>query len=226
MAQIIIAQIIQPGTPVVASPLLFSMDMQTTATLQSPVEVTLGRMAAMQLFTEGYGIPSHTYGSGTDSFILDGQSMIERTSIIEMVALSGAAVLGGAGQIETAKTISPIQLIIDNDIFGMTRRLKEGLLLNEETLAWKEIMEMSADGEAFIAKEHTFRHFREIQRPNIFTRDTYHMWNENGRKDLIENALDYYQSMKEKIVPSELPEEVTSEMNAVLKKAHEKLVRK
>ncbi len=225
MAMVVIAQSIAPGTPVIATPLLFAMDMMSTYTLQSPVEVTMGRMAAVQLFVDGYGIPAHTYGTGTDSFVLDGQSMIERTSISQMVALSGADVLGGAGQIEVAKTISPIQLIIDNEIFEMVKRLKAGFVVDDEMLGWNEIMGLTGR-EAFVAMEHTFRHFRDIYRPAVFARESRQAWVEKGSKDLIDRANDIYQSIKNRYEPLSMTPEIMREMDQVVKSADEEMVYK
>ena len=222
LAQIIMAQLIAPGTPVIATPLLFSMDMKTTYTLQSPIEVTMGRMIAMQVFNEGYGIYSHSYGSGTDSFILDGQSMIERTSLSQMLALSGAAVLGGAGQIEVAMTISPIQLIIDNEIFGMTKTLKRGLEINDETLDWEEVMELDAT-KSFIDSEHTFAHFRSMSRPKLFNRDSRPRWEKGGKKDLVTTAKDAYCSIRDKYQPIAVGQDILDAMDQVVMDADKKL---
>lgn len=218
MAMVLLAQLVEPGTPVIATPLLFAMDMSTTYTLQSPIEVTMGRMVAMQLFTEGYGLPAHTYGTGSDSIILDGQNMIERTSVAHMVALAGASVLGGAGQLEVAKTISPLQLIIDNDIFGMVKQLKAGLEINDETLAFNEIKGLTGR-EAFIAMDHTFRHFREVSSPQTFFRDTRRSWEEQGSKDLVERSKDIYASLQQNHHNFDLPENVSSAIEKIIQRA-------
>lgn len=225
MAQIIIAQIISPGLPVIATPLLFSMDMLTTCTVQSPIEVTLGRLAAMQLFEEGYGIPAHSYGTGTDSCILDSQNFIERTSLTHMMALCGASVLGGAGQLDVAKTISPIQLIIDNDIFEMTRRLKKGFVINDDTLGYKELMEI-AEGESFITLDHTFRHFKDTVRLKTFNRDSKTVWENKGAKDSIAMAKEVFEQFKKEFVPREVAKEVLAAMDEVVIKADKKLVKR
>lgn len=225
LALIIITQLIAPGTPVIATPLLFSMDMLSTYTLQSPIEVTKGRMAAMQLFAEGYGTPTHTYGTGTDSFLVDGQSMIERTSITQMVALSGAFILGGAGQIEVAKTISPIQLIIDNDIFGMTKKLKSGFEISDDTLAWDEVLNLTGR-EGFLEMEHTFRHFRDTFRPKTFSRDSRPVWVEKGSKDIINRATELYQTIRSDYETVSISQEVLQEMDKITKSADENIIGK
>lgn len=181
LAQIVILQLLHPGLPVIATPLPFSMDMKTTYTLQSAPETTLCRLLCMQFFEEGYGIPAHTYATGTDSLALDGQNLIERTSLIHMLALSGASVLGGAGQIETAKTLCPLTLIADNEIFGIAQRLRRGLVVDDETM---DIGELFGDPEeledGFIMTEHTLRHYTEITRPPLFSRTGVPAWKAAG----------------------------------------------
>ncbi|MBP1764777.1 MAG: mtgB 5, partial [Firmicutes bacterium] len=224
LALIIMAQLIAPGTPVIATPLLFAMDMKTTYTLQSPIEVTMGRMIAMQVFNEGYGICAHSYGSGTDSFIIDGQSMIERTSLSQMLALSGASVLGGAGQIEVAMTISPIQLIIDNELFGMVKTLKKGLAINDDTLAWDEVMDLDAT-KSFIDSEHTFAHFRSMSRTKLFNRDSRPTWEKDGKKDLVAKAKDVYQTIQAKYQPIEVELDILAAMDQIVTAADKKLIK-
>ena len=134
-------ELLCPGLPIIATTLLFSMDMQSTYTLQSNTEITFARLICMDLFERGYNIRAHSYGTGTDSLCLDAQNFIERTSLIHAMAMSNASVLGGMGQLETAKTISPVQLIIDNEIMGIAQRLRAGLDVNDETIDWDELIE-------------------------------------------------------------------------------------
>jgi len=225
LAQVIMAQLFAPGTACVATPLLFELDMMTTNGGQSAMSTTMGRMAAMQLFEEGYGIPAHTYGTGTDSLLLDEQAGIEAASIAQMVALSGASVLGGAGQIETAKTINPQQLIIDNDIFGTVRQLKAGLEVNDDTVAINEIMGLTGR-ESFINMEHTFRHFKDGYRAKTFTHDPKTSWVEKGSKDIVARATDLYEKIRKSYKPVTRPAEVLKEMDAIVSRADKTLGKK
>jgi len=222
MAMAVMAQVIMPGIPVIATPLLFSIDMATTATLQSPVEVTMGRMLAIQLFKEGYGIPVHTYGTGSDSVIPDGQNMIERTSTAHMVALAGADILGGAGQLQTAKTVSPLQLIIDSDIFGMVKKLKTGLGIDAQSLAFNEIMGLTGR-EAFINMDHTFRYFRDTFRPQTFFSSSRRDWEKQGRKDLIARSREIYDSIRKGYRESSLPDDLAGEIKKIIAQADREL---
>lgn len=220
LAQIVILQLLCPGLPVIATPLLFSMDMQTTYTLQSNTEITFGRLICMQAFEQGYGIPCHSYGTGTDSMTLDEQNMIERTSLIHMMAMSDASVLGGAGQLETAKTISPIQLIIDNEIFGIARRLRHGLEVNDETLDFEELLE-GDDEDGYLMSEHTLDHFHEMHRPELFYKG-YLRGENDEEKTLLDRALASYQELIQKEqIPALDPETAAKVHEIVERAAHE-----
>jgi len=225
LAMIIMAQLIAPGTPCVATPLLFEMDMATTNTSQSAMSTTVGRMISMQLFQDGYGIPAHTYGTGTDACISDAQSGVEQASIAQMVALSGASILGGAGQVETAKTINPQQLIIDNEIFGMVKQLKAGVTIDEEHIGWNELVNLK-ENEAFITMDHTFAHFRDGYRAKLFSRDSKTTWEEKGSKTLAERATEAYKGMKDSLHPVSLPENAAKELDAIVARADKELGKK
>lgn len=222
LAMALMAQIIAPGTPCVCTPLLFEMDMGTTSTTQSAMSTTLGRMIAMQLLQDGYGIPAHTYATGTDSCLMDAQSGFEQASLSHMVALAGGSVLGGAGQLETAKGINPIQLIIDNDVFGMVRQLKGGAVIDDESIDWADIIALG-EHEGFVDKKHTFKHFRDAYKTKVFSRDTRTGWVEKGSKDIVARAKDVFANLKQNYAPIECSAEVLKELDAIVKRADEEL---
>ena len=208
LAMIVILQLLSPGLPVIATPLPFSMDMMTTYTLQSAPETTLCRMLCMQFFEEGYGIRAHTYASGTDSLTLDGQNLIERTSLAHMLALSGASVLGGAGQIETAKTNCPLTLITDNEIFGIVQRLRAGLTVDDEMMDIEELFCPPDEQEdSFIITDHTLRHYREITRPELFGRVGISTWKESGYPTFEDRVLSRYEDILKNPIHHQLDKE-------------------
>lgn len=224
-AMIVMLELLSPGLPVIATTLLFSMDMMTTYTLQSNTEITMARLICMQLFEQGYNIRAHSYGTGTDSLTIDEQNMIERTSLIHAMAMSDASVLGGAGQLETAKTISPVQLIMDNEIFGIAQRLRTGLAVNDETLGWEEIMAEVDKDPGFIMSEHTMRHFSESHRPDMFNRDGLVRWEQNGSKSLLQLATDKYYDLMKNPSTYSLDSDKATAVKDVLEKAHKALVK-
>lgn len=217
LVQIVMLEILCPGLPVIATPLLFSMDMLTTYTLQSNTEITFGRLICMQVFEQGYGIPCHSYGTGTDSMQLDGQNMIERTSLIHMMAMSDASVLGGAGQLETAKTISPLQLIIDDEIFGIAKRLRTGLEITDETMDYEELLE-GDDEDGYLMNEHTMDHFREIHRPSLFYKG-YVRDEKDEERDILDRARIRYEEIIAMPVEEMLDEKTSAAVHKIVENA-------
>jgi len=227
MAMIVMLELLHPGLPVIATPLLFSMDMMTTYTLQANTEITIARSIAMELFENGYNIRAHSYGSGSDSLTLDAQNFIERTSLTDSMALSAASVLGGAGQLETAKTNSPIQLIIDNEIFGIAQRLRRGLDIDAEAINSEEIFACLDQDPSFsyLLSAHTSRHFMNPHRPDMFNRDGVAHFEADGCKTLTDKALDKYHEIMNAEETYVLAADKFAEVEKVLKLAHEALVK-
>lgn len=224
LAMIVILELLCPGLPIIATPLPFSMDMMTTYTLQSAPEIELCRLLCMQFFEEGYNIRAHTYATGTDSLTLDGQNLIERTSLAHMMAMSGGSVLGGAGQIETAKTNCPLTLITDNEIFGIVQRLRQGLDIDDEMLDTEELFgdpEELEDG--FIVTEHTLRHYKEFTRPPLFSRVGMSTWEEQGKQTFEDRVRQRYAEMVQHPVQHSLSADRADALNEAFCRAVEEV---
>ena len=221
LAQIVMLELLCPGLPVIATTLLFSMDMQTTYTLQSNTEITFARLICMQAFEQGYGIPCHSYGTGSDSMQNDGQNMIERTSLIHMMAMSDASVLGGAGQLETAKTISPLTLIVDNEIFGIARRLRRGLAVDDETLDFEELLE-GDDADGYLMSDHTIDHMLEAHRPKLFYKGYLRGQNDETRT-ILDRALDRYHEIMAQPIASMMDDTTKQKVHEIALRAAQEL---
>lgn len=216
------AQMVQPGIPVVATSLQFSADMRTGRSLQSSVESLKQSALFVQLMFDGFGIPGHTYGTGSDSPDIDGQGMVERAMRAALMAGYGAQVLGGAGQLETACTVSPIGLAIDNEMFGMLKKIMAKMTFDDDQTAFNELLAIKPGGE-FLTNPHTFKHCREVARPINFIRDPRDSWANAGARDLNVRVKDYLANLMKDAGPLDLPENVVKEMASIVKLADEKL---
>lgn len=216
------AQAVQEGTPVIATSLQFSGDMSTGKSLQSSVESLRQSALFVQLMQEAFNIPSHTYGTGSDSPDIDGQGMVERAMRAMLIASSGAAVLGGAGQFETACSVSPVALAIDDEIFKMTKAVIQKMSFDDDQLAWDELMSINYGGE-FLTKPHTLQHCREVVTPVNFTRMTRDSWADAGSNDLNTRVKEYLQDFMKNAGPIELPLEIKKQMDDVIDQADKNL---
>lgn len=218
----VITQVFNPGTPVHFLGHKFLIDMATGAVRHSSVEAIMAAAANSEFCIRKYGIPFHTYGSGSDAFIPDGQSMIERTFQGLLVGIGEGKVFGGVGQLETVNAISPTQLVIDNDIIGMIRKVRRGINWDDEHLAAEVIAEVGPGGE-YMSHDHTLRHCRQVFRARTFNQKSRSEWLSEGRRDIVDNANELVDHLLRSHEVPPLPNDVAKELNEIIKRANEKL---
>lgn len=183
----VMAHILAPGIPVIATPLMFTLDMRTGSALQSCVESLQAAAMSVQLMKEGFGMLTHTYGAGSDTPDVDHQSMAERALIAQTVALAGADILGGVGQLECATVFSPVQAVLDNEIGAMMRRFIRKPSLAEEDLNWAEMMRIRTGGH-FLDSAHTIATCRDQLSPQVFLRRGRDDYEKSGRRTAFDAA--------------------------------------
>jgi trimethylamine--corrinoid protein Co-methyltransferase len=71
-----------------------------------------------------------------------------------MAAYHGASFIFGCGSIDTFMAQSPIQLVIDDEIMGMIRRIIRGLEVDEDRLGLAAVERVGPQG-TFITDPHT-----------------------------------------------------------------------
>jgi trimethylamine:corrinoid methyltransferase-like protein len=218
LAMVAVGQVVQPGTPIIATPLVFSTDMISGRSLQASVESIQGAALAIQFIKTAFELPTHTYGLGSDSPVLDAQSTSEGAMRCITMALSGADILGAAGQLEVATTISPVQLAIDNEVLGMVRRMISKIDFDDETMAWQELLN-AEPGSQFLSNEHTFRHCRDGLAPINFIRMTRDGWNAKGGNDLNARVTEFCKHILEKAGPVALPQNMAQELDSIVARA-------
>lgn len=222
LVMLAVAQTLQPGAPVVGTPLIFAADMATGSSVQSSVEAIRGKGTAVEFVREAFGIPTHTYGWGTDGPSVGGQSVIESSLLGAIVAGAGCDILGGAGQLEVATVISPVQLVIDEHVGRMLKRMAGALELDDDTLAWEDLMGISPGGQ-FLTREHTLRHCRDAFRSELFTRDTRADWERKGSTELFARALDRYREIAREEPRRQADPALVGELERVVREADESL---
>jgi len=189
LAMVCLAHVLSPGTPVIGTPLMFSLDMRTGSALQSSPESIQAASMGIQLVKEGFGLPAHTYGSGSDTPDADHQSMAERMMIGQAIAQAGADILGGIGQLECATVFSPVQAVLDNEIGAMLRRFLQPPDLSDAALNWQEVLGVRVGGH-FLDSTHTLDLCRAQHLPDVFLRMGRDDYEKSGRRTAFDVARD------------------------------------
>ena len=203
LAMVVLAHLFGPGLPVIATPLLFSLDVRTGRCLQSSVEVLQGTSIAVQLMKQGFGLVTHTYGTGSDTPAPGPQAQAEAALRSQLAALSGADILGGVGQLGCATIFSPIQAILDNELGAMMNQYLRASPVDDESTGW-ELLQGIEPGGNFLAEEHTVRHCRSMFMPRAYLREDRDSYEKNHRRDVFDSALDAYQEIIRRPQPKAL----------------------
>ena len=203
LAMVVLAHLFGPGLPVIATPLLFALDVRTGRCLQSCVEVLQGTSIAVQLMKQGFGLVTHTYGTGSDTPAPGPQAQAESALRSQLVSLSGADILGGVGQLGCATIFSPVQAILDNELGAMMNHYLRAFPVDDESIGW-EVLRNVEPGGNFLAEEHTVRHCRGMFMPRAYRREDRDSYDSNRRRDLIDSALETYREIMRRPQPEAL----------------------
>ena len=218
LAGIVVAEIANPGAPILYRPLPMVMDMSSGVALEATVENAMMAAAQAQLMREKYGIPTNLFGQVADAFTSDGQSMIERAFNTLLPALAGANIVSGSGGLEHCYTVDPVQLVIDDEIVGMTKRILRGFEINDDTLGLGALARVGPGGN-FLSDEHTLKYFKgEYYRPHTFNRGKREIWQSKGEKDLNENARQRAITILREHNPPPLAEDIVKELGSIIKR--------
>ncbi len=210
---LVIAQLSQPGSPVIygGSPSIF--DVRTGTTPMGAIETMMLDCAYSQIGKK-LGLPTHAYMGLSDSKCVDTQAGLESGIGIVLAALAGINVVSGAGMLDFENCQSLEKLVIDNDICGMAYRLVSGIAQRKESIAFSLFMEIG-DEANFLTLPHTKKWYREEQIfPLLIDRDSYEKWAESGKKEMWERANEKV----EKLLKSEDQDPLTPEIVKELEK--------
>ncbi len=171
LAGITFCQLVQPGAPVLYGGIPGMADMRDLSFKAGGVEFGLMNAAISQLATY-IGVPNYCSAGITEARIPSMQAIYEKTFSICQCALAGANFIHhAAGVLESLLTVEYGQFVIDNEIIGMALKMIQGIDVDEEHLAVKEIADAGPGGN-YLSSEHTLTHLRtEFLEPMLVPRE-------------------------------------------------------
>jgi trimethylamine--corrinoid protein Co-methyltransferase len=82
-------------------------------------------------------------------------------------------------------------MVLDNELAGNIIRLRKGIVVNEDTLAFEGIIKAMDGTRNFLGQKHTMKHLRtELNLTKLAERTTWETWEKNERKGIAERAAD------------------------------------
>lgn len=218
---IALVELLEPGRPVVHNlGFAHTLDMRTAVCLSGAPECALMACAGAQLAAY-YGLPSASW-MGTDALLDDEQASLEKVLTGLAHALAGVNIIWGMGQLESQKSISQVQLVIDDAVAGALLRLWDGMAVDEETLAFDAVREVVESGGDFLSHEHTLEHYRELSTSEILSRTQRKTGPDGGLTRLVERAEARAGELLDQSRAPSLTGEQSRELDAIERRALER----
>jgi trimethylamine--corrinoid protein Co-methyltransferase len=213
LAGITLAQLVREGTPVVFAGSSSCAAMRYgTLSIGAP-EMAVNTAATAQM-SRYYGLPCRGGGALSDAKMMDSQAAYESMMSLQMAALSGINfVLHSAGILEGYIVSSYEKIIIDSEICGMCRRIKQGETVNAERLAFDVIKQVGPGGE-YLSNMHTFKNFKkEFYSPLLEERNNFENWTGKGSLSMEQRANAKWKELLENYQEPSLPSDADKALN-------------
>jgi trimethylamine--corrinoid protein Co-methyltransferase len=186
---VVITQFINPGAPLIYPGAWVTFDMSGGGIDIGAPEMHILSLAAPQL-ARFIGLPCMTNGPDTNAHLLDIQNGVEKSLSATFDILSGTDIVVNTGMFSNALTVSLEQVLIDAEIVSMIRRVRHGIELNEETIAFETIKKVGIKGE-FLTNPHTLAHYKKElwdTRGRLFQRMKFDKWKAQGATQVADLA--------------------------------------
>lgn len=221
LAMLCLVQAADPGTPFIWAPTLAVMNPRTGMYSAGAIENALLNSATTEM-GRYYGLPVEGTGGGTDTFKPGIQASYERGMSALIAMLSWPDLMIGCGLLGGSMILSLEQLLIDVEIFRMSKQAHRGIPAHEE--AWlDEIIQKVGPGGNFLGEKSTIKNMRsgEWLIPRMGVHEPEKTWERSSKKDILDEAREKIDHILKTHQPLPLADEIQDELNRICKKAQE-----
>ncbi|MBQ1251487.1 MAG: trimethylamine methyltransferase family protein [Firmicutes bacterium] len=212
---LVIHQLKNPGAPFVFGGGMSNTDMVSMQPSYTSPEAMMTQGALTEMGRDLYNLPTWGFAGCSNSKIADEQAMNDAATYIWHSGLNGTHINHALGYLEFGLSFSFDLLVMCNEVVSQLRRVFDGIVVNRDTLAIEAVKRVGPGGH-FLGDEHTFRHFNENWRPDLFDRNLFEKWVGDGRTTLGERVKVRVKDIIENHVPKALPAEIDAKIDAIL----------
>ncbi len=211
---LVLLQTLCPGIPSWYYMIIQNLEMGRGGVDSFSPEVMLTINALIQM-AHIYNLPV-TASTAMSSTCQAHQILFERGHNLLLTVLAGVNEVGGVGGIETGMMVSPITLVMDNEIIAHAKRFLQGFKINADTLA-AEAIKRDAHRGRYLEDEHTLAHLRKEPRfkPSLFDLQPHTTWRKNPQTILDRAGKKLNFLLEDHTVPP-LEDGLRRELDAIL----------
>lgn len=193
LAGIVLAQVINPGAPVIYGNQSHGCDLRYgTPSIGSPEQCLI--FSAAKAFGDYYHLPVRTGGSSCDAKQVDMQAGVESYATMFATLQSGADfMVHSCGSLDSDSTISYDKYIYDEEILLYIRRILRGIEVNEDTLLVDAIKDIGPGGtfldlEDDLMDDSTEAYDDDYIILKVPSREGHATWDSRGRRSVTDRT--------------------------------------
>jgi len=171
-----------------------------------------------------YGLPNCQAGCLTDAKEPGPQAILEKMITTLPLVLGGVDFVQGPGALETSGTLCLEQIVVDEEIARMCKRLRDGVDTSEEKDLYEDVSSVKAGGH-FLLQSSTAEACRsgEFLMPQLVDRNSFDAWAQLGRPNIYSEAEKKVEEILATPQKHPLPDDVIGELEDIIRRAEEEL---
>ena len=180
-------QLVRPGAPVILGIGASILDMHTGLYSAGAPELSLINIALTQI-AKHIGVPVLAQGIVSDAKKPGTQAAMEKATNGLSAFMAGADIVNGLGLLDSHQLMSFEQLVIDDEIAGLMKRIAKGFEVDQEHIMTDLVREVGIGGH-FLGQRRTLEYLKKGEHfePKLSFRASYESW--SGRRyDEVECA--------------------------------------
>jgi trimethylamine--corrinoid protein Co-methyltransferase len=223
VSHIVMAQAVNPGTPVMYGSVSTIADMTRGTPALGSIETGLISAASARL-AHFYNLPIRAVAGATEAKVMDVQCGFERGQSMLMAAMGGVNYITCVGTLESTNLGAHELAVIDNEIIGRVERALKGIRVDEAMLALEDIQRVGADGN-YLMEPFTLEHFKsEHFIPVVSDRNQIEAWKASGRKNIADHASSEVERILGEHRPRVLDPKLGAELDAYVEMVKQRTI--
>lgn len=217
IACIALAQLVNPGCPVVYTSFVRSMDMKSTTVSMASPEFAMLKSIMGQL-GRYLNLPTRMPAMLRDAKMLDAQAGFETGMVGTLGAF--ASDMQDSMQLDMDMVVDFADLLFCDESMGQIRRMARGVEFSEKNLAL-DVMKKVGHGGSFLSQLHTVRNYKkELWTGKLVAKGTWDNWMADGELDIRDRAIKATRQMiEENKEMTFLDKEIEEKIDEVAKQA-------
>ncbi|MDM8538246.1 trimethylamine methyltransferase family protein, partial [Desulfobacterales bacterium HSG17] len=223
LSSLVLFQMAKPGCPLIFGDASGSTNFSSGGFLEGSPEMVL-QSAARGEMARFYGLPNEQAGCLADAKEHGPQAIMEKMVTTLPLVMNGVDLVQGPGALETSNMMSLEQIVVDDEIACVCKRIRDGIDMSEAKNYFEDIKDVKPGGH-FLTQMNTVKACRsdEFLAPSLCDRDTYEKWDELGRPDMYDKARERVEEILASPQKNPLPDDVIGKLEEIMRRADEKI---